>query len=697
MQNTYDPLKQYLTSNNQAFSMSNLSNLAASKGIQGYTGTDAQNNQLAGMLNPTPTAPVAPQPSNATVVTNNGMNSTVNGIVTKSQQLGAIPNPQAATQTNTQTATTQPQNQNIDYATAPYQLDPTTGVKSYYNPNSGAYDQYETNGGVVNYGGISMPSSVLSDPYQKAMADNILRAQKSDDAALATQLKAIQDRFTQYRAQQQAVTDSGAAGVRNALLQSGAGGRGSVAQYAAATSDARVNSIISDGMQKIQELNNQEQEVVAAAQKAYSDGNYKRLEKLNEMIEKTRQEKLELSKESNKKVATEIAQAAKDKAIAEAYELAGNDPITILKSLDQAGYKDISAKNVTDTIELLTNQKGLDDIAKEIAKAGGDPSVIKGAKTVSEAIDMAAGSFVKTNNQIVKLGNSAYLIDKNTGKVTQSFGAPIPVPAGRSTAVGVSGGTGSASTSGGSYKSDLDALTGNVLNTIPTKFGQQTFKESLAKARDDADKISIIATVLLKNAPSEERKDFVNQTVGIKQLDKAISLLDGGVKTGVIEAGKQYTYNLAGKDYDPKLAQLNQLITSAIQPYRNSVTGAAWGDQEEAEYQQLFGSTKYSPAELKQRLQGVKEIMKDKSTGALRAYADPLSQYSDPFSNTFKLSKGNMDDRTYVDKTVRAQSIPYDQIVNNTPDGQIPVADNQTGEIGYIPIEEYNSTLYTKL
>ena len=694
MQNTYDPLKQYLTSNNQDFSMSNLSNLAASKGIQGYTGTDAQNNQLAGMLNPTPTAP---KPSNATVVTNNGMNSTVNGIVTKSQQLGAIPNPQATTQTNTQTATTQPQNQNIDYATAPYQLDPTTGVKSYYNPNSGAYDQYESKGGVVNYGGVNVPSEVLSDPYLKTIVDNKLQARQAGKTDLDAQLEAIQNRFIQYRKQQQEITDSGAAGARNALLQSGAGGRGSVAQYAAATADARVNSIMSDGIKKIEELNNQEQDLVSAARKAYRDQDYKLLDDINAAIEKKRQEALDTSKEVNKKIATETMQAAKDKAIAQAYELAGNDPITILKSLDQAGYKDISAKNVTDTIELLTNQKGLDDIAKEIAKAGGDPSVIKGAKTVSEAIDMAAGSFVKTNNQVVKLGNSAYLIDKNTGKVTQSFGAPIPVPAGRSTAAGVSGGTGSASTSGGSYKSDLDALTGNVLNTIPTKFGQQTFKESLAKARDDADKISIIATVLLKNAPSEERKDFVNQTVGIKQLDKAISLLDGGVKTGVIKAGIQYTYNLAGKDYDPKLAQLNQLITSAIQPYRNSVTGAAWGDQEEAEYQQLFGSTKYSPAELKQRLQGVKEIMKDKSTGALRAYADPLSQYSDPFSNTSKLSKGNMDDRTYVDKTVRAQSIPYDQIVNNTPDGQIPVADNQTGEIGYIPIEEYNSTLYTKL
>jgi hypothetical protein len=185
-------------------------------------------------------------------------------------------------------------------------------------------------------------------------------------------------------------------------------------------------------------------------------------------------------------------------------------------------------------------------------------------------------------------------------------------------------------TASGQYKTDLDALIGNAKSTISTKFGQEDFVNNISKARTDADKINTIATIVLKNSPAPIREDFVNQTVGLKQIDKAIALLETGVKTGALNNATQYTYNLAGKDYDPKLAQLQQLIVSAIQPYRNSVTGAAWGNQEESEYQSLFGSTKYSPAELKQRLEGVREIMKDKTTNALNAQVNPLGT-NNPF------------------------------------------------------------------
>lgn len=68
MENTYDPLKSYLTSTGQQFSQANLQSLAQSKGIQGYTGTDTQNKQLAGLLTPsttnTPLVPTLPTSTN---------------------------------------------------------------------------------------------------------------------------------------------------------------------------------------------------------------------------------------------------------------------------------------------------------------------------------------------------------------------------------------------------------------------------------------------------------------------------------------------------------------------------------------------------------------------------------------------------------------------------------------------------------
>jgi len=182
------------------------------------------------------------------------------------------------------------------------------------------------------------------------------------------------------------------------------------------------------------------------------------------------------------------------------------------------------------------------------------------------------------------------------------------------------------------YGSDLEAVIGNTISIIPTKFGQEQFQSQLSRARNDGDKINLVASQVLKNQPSEVRLDFGNQAIAINSIDKAIALLDSGVETGVLNNAKQYAANFAGKDYDPALAQLNSLITSAIQPYRSSVTGAAWGTQEEAEYASLFGSTKYSPAELKQRLSTLKEGMKAKSSNALNAYVNPTGASENIFN-----------------------------------------------------------------
>jgi hypothetical protein len=181
------------------------------------------------------------------------------------------------------------------------------------------------------------------------------------------------------------------------------------------------------------------------------------------------------------------------------------------------------------------------------------------------------------------------------------------------------------------YSSDLDAMIGNVFNIIPSENGKVAFRNSIAKARNDSDKINTIATVALKNSPSEFRNDFVNQSVGIKQIEKALSVLDKGVQTGLIENGKQYVFNLFGRDFDPNLAAIDSYIISAIQPYRNSITGAAWGDQEDGEYQQLFGSTKFAPEELRNRLERLKNLLIDKSVSGLNVSLSPLGEYN-PFS-----------------------------------------------------------------
>jgi len=50
-----------------------------------------------------------------------------------------------------------------------------------------------------------------------------------------------------------------------------------------------------------------------------------------------------------------------------------------------------------------------------------------------------------------------------------------------------------------------------------------------------------------------------------------------------------------------------------------------------------------------------------------------------------------------VETTLKSQGIKYDEFVNQTPSGQIPVIDNATGQVGHIPYLEFNSSNHTKI
>lgn len=262
-------------------------------------------------------------------------------------------------------------------------------------------------------------------------------------------------------------------------------------------------------------------------------------------------------------------------------------------------------------------------------------------------------------------GEALYQYDPTTGQYKQvGFNPKTATPSSKSTS---STGSGKGTTTGSSnkYASDLEAILGNTVATIPSKFGQEQFQTQLARTRNDADKISLIGSVVLKNAPAEVKRDFSNQSIAVSNIDKAIAEIDKGAKTGFINSKLQKGFNFFGKDYDPALAGIASYITASIQPYRNSVTGAAWGEQEEAEYQQLFGSVLYSPTELKQRLTRLKEIMKDKSAQGLNVFINPLDTYQNPFvsttQNAVTPTTGNLV-TVYSVKTGKPAQIPADKL-----------------------------------
>lgn len=59
--------------------------------------------------------------------------------------------------------------------------------------------------------------------------------------------------------------------------------------------------------------------------------------------------------------------------------------------------------------------------------------------------------------------------------------------------------------------------------------------------------------------------------------------------------------------------------------------------------------------------------------------------------------KGAMDDRSFVQQSLQAQNANYSDVISRTPPGQIPVLLNSSGQIGYLPTNEFDPGEYTKL
>ena len=345
--------------------------------------------------------------SSPTVVSNYGMNKKVNDITSTYQNNVSTATPSFPT--GTRRAVYAPledgsTGQFLGYAQTPEQEKQM--ISSYNQPNQTSFGTTFTapqgavqqGDGTYLYQGNYYTKDQLSSPESLAAISNTSQQQKQYDQALQSQLDAINKQFDMYKQQQQAITSSGAAGAQNALLQSGAGGRGSVAQYAAVTADQRVQSIMQDGQMALQKLDTQRDQLLSAAKLAYQDKNFQLLDKLNAQISKNRDDMLAVSRKANEELAAETKklneaklQSDKDAFVAEAYSSGIQDTASIIKSAQEQGIT-LSAKDVATALQ----NSGVEDInkvASMAAKNGAPLSVIAKigqARSVAEANTLAA-------------------------------------------------------------------------------------------------------------------------------------------------------------------------------------------------------------------------------------------------------------------------------------------------------------------
>jgi hypothetical protein len=188
---------------------------------------------------------------------------------------------------------------------------------------------------------------------------------------------------------------------------------------------------------------------------------------------------------------------------------------------------------------------------------------------------------------------------------------------------GGGGGGGSIiSTGEGGSLTDYDILAEAVSNKLGSVSAKNSFKAQYAKAKTDEERLKILAANAV--LPAEVKNGLTQNTQVIRSLDDVIGMLDKGVKTGLLEAGQSYLANKLGTGGDKQVEAIKSKLITAIQPYRNKVTGAAWGTQEEAEYQALLGSVKFTPDDLRNKLNVFKNTLRQQSQSAIMAGIDPL-------------------------------------------------------------------------
>lgn len=186
---------------------------------------------------------------------------------------------------------------------------------------------------------------------------------------------------------------------------------------------------------------------------------------------------------------------------------------------------------------------------------------------------------------------------------------------------GTGGGSGSGINPTGTLQ-DLDILAEAVSNKLGSVTAKTSFIKQYNSATTEDQKLKILASNVV--LPNEIKTGIVQNTQVMRSLDDALTMLDKGVQTGLLQAGQSYVANKLGTGGDKQVEAIKSKLVAALQPYRNKVTGAAWGTQEENEYQTLIGSVKYTPEDLRNKLQVFKGTLREQSQAALLAGIDPL-------------------------------------------------------------------------
>lgn len=229
----------------------------------------------------------------------------------------------------------------------------------------------------------------------------------------------------------------------------------------------------------------------------------------------------------------------------------------------------------------------------------------------------------------------------------------------------------------------------NVVNAIQN--GQDPFTVIKNQAKN------VMGQTLATNLSNNEKA-----RAALIDLDSALkSYYANGGKTNIFSGNYEEAVGKIGEVNDPKLRELATQIEASLQIYRNAVSGTAYSVQEGKAIAAIFpGINKTSglnQAIIKGRMRAFESVV-DESYGQVLGQ-DTYQQLKQMEQRKQQASaaKGTQSNAEFIAKAVNNSGRSYDKLISGAPKGQIAVADNATGQIGYIPAEDFNNNTYTRL
>lgn len=318
--------------------------------------------------------------------------------------------------------------------------------------------------------------------------------------------------------------------------------------------------------------------------------------------------------------------------------------------------------------------KSNNQIALEAAKHGAGSATLNkiyNAKTVGEAISVAGSSLVEKNIELREFNGGLYSFDRNTGRLSLVKG----------------GDTGGQLT--GAYGGAIETILGSGKFT---KDQAAQVRRSIQNGEEPVAVIKNQAKSIMTGANQTKVENYETAKGALQDIQSQLKeFYARGGKTNIFNGTYEKAINKLGTLKDQKLVDLATQIQANLQVYRNAVSGTAYSVQEGKDIASIFPGINKTEGLNNAILSG---RMKAFDSTINSAYSNVLGQNTWNSINNINQSvtKGNLSDSQYIEKIFNSSGQKYDSVVNSTPKGQIPVIDNASGQIGYLPIEEYLSS-----